>query len=231
MFSDYFFFKTVTRVIHIYVLKYWTLSSTVYISINSFYTFRQDAFGKGCNLLHQCCARSTLHSRHDERDGVSNHGRLDYLLNRLFRCRSKKTSKLWPLCGESIGDQWIPLTKGQQCGKCFRLMASSWGIKGRDKYLHPTDTVGCNYLSMPLRPAFDTTLLIHWRLIWYVMGLVPTLVTIDRCWNFTRWIFELIIFEWNLSICDTDQSVDFIMGSNYTLKKMLPKHHPLPLLT
>ena len=32
--------------------------------------------------------------RHDERDGVSNHERLDCLLNRLFRRRSTKTSKL-----------------------------------------------------------------------------------------------------------------------------------------
>ena len=36
----------------------------------------------------------TLHWRHNERDGVSNHRRLDGLLNRLFRRRSKKTSKL-----------------------------------------------------------------------------------------------------------------------------------------
>ena len=32
--------------------------------------------------------------RHNGRDGVSNHQRLDGLLKRLFRCRSKKTSKL-----------------------------------------------------------------------------------------------------------------------------------------
>ena len=31
---------------------------------------------------------------HDGGDGISNHLHLDYLLNRLFRCRSKKTSKL-----------------------------------------------------------------------------------------------------------------------------------------
>ena len=31
---------------------------------------------------------------HNERDGISNGRRLDCLLNRLFRCRSKKTSKL-----------------------------------------------------------------------------------------------------------------------------------------
>ena len=36
----------------------------------------------------------TLQCRHNERNGVSNHRRLDCLLNRLFRCRSKKTSKL-----------------------------------------------------------------------------------------------------------------------------------------
>ena len=36
----------------------------------------------------------TLQWHHNERDGVSNHRRLDCLLNRLFWRRSKKTSKL-----------------------------------------------------------------------------------------------------------------------------------------
>ena len=35
-----------------------------------------------------------LQWHHDEHDGVSNHQRLECLLNRLFRCRLKKTSKL-----------------------------------------------------------------------------------------------------------------------------------------
>ena len=35
-----------------------------------------------------------LRWRHNERHGVSNHQPYDCLLNRLFRCRSKKTSKL-----------------------------------------------------------------------------------------------------------------------------------------
>ena len=35
----------------------------------------------------------SLQVRHNERNGVSNHRRLDYLLNSLFRRRSKKTSK------------------------------------------------------------------------------------------------------------------------------------------
>ena len=37
---------------------------------------------------------SLLQWRHNGRDGVSNHQPRDYLLNRLFRRRSKKTSKL-----------------------------------------------------------------------------------------------------------------------------------------
>ena len=48
-------------------------------------------------LLHVC----TLYWRHSGRDGVSDHRRLDCLLNPLFRRRSKKTSKLrvTGLCG------------------------------------------------------------------------------------------------------------------------------------
>ena len=38
--------------------------------------------------------KQTLQWCHNERDGVSNHRSLDHLLNRLFRRRSKKTSKL-----------------------------------------------------------------------------------------------------------------------------------------
>ena len=36
----------------------------------------------------------TLQWRHNERNAISTHRCLDYLLSRLFRCRSKKTSKL-----------------------------------------------------------------------------------------------------------------------------------------
>ena len=59
----------------------------------------------------------TLRWRHNERDGVSNHQRLDYFLNRLFRGRSKKTSKLrvtgLGLWGEFTGHRWLPRTKGK----------------------------------------------------------------------------------------------------------------------
>ena len=39
------------------------------------------------------CIKSSIMWRHNERDGASNHQRIDCLLNRLFRRRSKKTSK------------------------------------------------------------------------------------------------------------------------------------------
>ena len=41
-----------------------------------------------------CSNSSTLQWRHNEHDGVSNHQSRDCLLNRLFRRRSQKTSKL-----------------------------------------------------------------------------------------------------------------------------------------
>ena len=42
----------------------------------------------------QMCYNDTLQRRHNGRDGVSNHQPHDCLLSRLFRCRSKKISKL-----------------------------------------------------------------------------------------------------------------------------------------
>ena len=58
----------------------------------------------------------TLQWRHDGHHGVSNHQSHDCLLNCLFRCRWKKTSKLrvTGFCaGEFTGGRWIPRTNGQ----------------------------------------------------------------------------------------------------------------------
>ena len=64
-----------------------------------------------------------LQLRHDERDGVPNLRCLRCLLHCCFRRRSKKISKfrVTGLC-----ERWIPRTNGQQRGKCFHLMTSSW---------------------------------------------------------------------------------------------------------
>ena len=42
----------------------------------------------------------TLQWRHNDHDSVSNHQPHGCLLNRLFRRRSKKAPRYWPLCGE-----------------------------------------------------------------------------------------------------------------------------------
>ena len=44
-------------------------------------------------LLRVCGKQATLQWRHNERDGVSNHRRIDCLSNRFFRCKSKR--KKW----------------------------------------------------------------------------------------------------------------------------------------
>ena len=66
-----------------------------------------------------------LRWRHNEHDGIWNHQRHGCLLNRLFRRKSKKTSKLrvTSLCeGNSLGTGEFPA----QMAKCFHLMTSSW---------------------------------------------------------------------------------------------------------
>ena len=71
----------------------------------------------------------SLEWRHNGHDGDSNHQPHDCLLNRLFRRRSKKTSKLpvTGLCaGNSAGTDDFPAQNGQLRGKCFNLMTSSW---------------------------------------------------------------------------------------------------------
>ena len=75
-----------------------------------------------------------LRWRHDLCDGVSNHRRLDCLLDRLFRRRSKKTSRFHvnglcegnpPVTGGFPNPPVDSPQKGQLRGKCFYLMTSS----------------------------------------------------------------------------------------------------------
>ena len=71
--------------------------------------------------------KRSLQWRHNDQDSVSNHQPHGCLLNRLYRRRSKKTSKLrvTGLCvGNSPGLVNSP-HKGQLRGKCFHLMTSS----------------------------------------------------------------------------------------------------------
>ena len=67
------------------------------------------------NTVHERYSKvkSSLQWRHNGRDGVSNQQRDDCLLIRLFRCRSKKSSKL------RFTDRWIPRAKGSVTRKMF----------------------------------------------------------------------------------------------------------------
>ena len=85
----------------------------------------------------------TLQWRHNERLGVSNHRRLDCLLNRLLRRRWKKISKLRVngLCeGKPPVTGGFPSHKASNAEYVSHLMTSPWD---------PIVWCGCNYLSMP----------------------------------------------------------------------------------
>ena len=69
---------------------------------------------------------TTLNCINQHYNGISNHQRLDCLLNHLFR-QIKENIKApchWSLWGESTGDWWIPLTKGQWHRICFHFMTN-----------------------------------------------------------------------------------------------------------
>ena len=72
---------------------HWTKSTTIERVIRS--SDPESVWLHG-NLVSGTCLKKiiTLQWRHNERDGVSSHRPYDCLLNRLFRRRSKKTSKL-----------------------------------------------------------------------------------------------------------------------------------------
>ena len=70
---------------------------------------------------------NSLQWRHNDHDGLSNHQPHGCLLNRLFRRRSKKTSKL-RVTGLCAGNWPGPVNsphKGPVTQKCFHLMTSS----------------------------------------------------------------------------------------------------------
>ena len=80
----------------------------------------------------------SLHWRHNDHGGVSNHQPHGCLLNHLFRCRSKKTSKprVTAFVRGIHRDRWIPRTKCQYHGKWFHLMTSSCVPVFLVKYVH-----------------------------------------------------------------------------------------------
>ena len=96
--------------------------------------------------------RLSLQWRHNGCDGVSNHQRLDCLLNLLFRRRSKKTSKLrvTGLCeGNSPVTGEFPTQKARNAEKGFHWMTSScicpfqYPAQARVEVLQDGEVIGC----------------------------------------------------------------------------------------
>ena len=76
----------------------------------------------------------SLYWRHDERDGVSNHQRLNCLLNRLFRRRSKKASKL---CVAGLCEGNSPVTGEFPAQRASnKENASIWWRHNVSQFLH-----------------------------------------------------------------------------------------------
>ena len=73
------------------MLIYLIFFSKVYYKV---YSTRSLTIVRKCLDVLKCWRMFSLQRRHNERDGVSNHHTHDCLLKRLFRRRSKKTSKL-----------------------------------------------------------------------------------------------------------------------------------------
>ena len=76
------------------ICRHWTWSSLVQVLARRLFDANPELDWRHCSHQH-CCTEETNHYRgHNGRDGVSNHRPDDCLLSRLFRHRSKKTSKL-----------------------------------------------------------------------------------------------------------------------------------------
>ena len=108
--------------------------------------------------VHELNNDNQLHRRHNESDGVSNHQRLDGLLNRLFRRRSKKASTfrvtgLWegnpPVTGEFFHK--VPVMR-----KMFSF--AKW------RHHATTKRKRCAYFLMVYNTYLSNTLGLNWRL-------------------------------------------------------------------
>ena len=78
---------------------------------------------------------------------ILTHLPLHCLFSSLHRLTSKETSKLYitgPLWGESTGDRWIPLTKGQSWGFCFMMSSCTQQRWNKDPILNSILTSHCS---------------------------------------------------------------------------------------
>ena len=107
----------------------------------------------------------SLRRRHNGRVGVSNHQPHDCLLNRLFRRRSKKSSKLRitglcagnsPVTGDFPAQKVSNAENVSICGKCFHLMTSSCELSVASVHLNKYNSKCTERPFLTIR-IFDTS--------------------------------------------------------------------------
>ena len=147
------------------------------------------------NLWHRSIISSVivvLQWLHNERDGVSNHQRLECLLNRLFRCRAKKTPKLrfTGLCeGNSpVADEFPALRASN--GATGWVIASNSLIRPR---FHPC----------PIEHKTTSVAVFVMRSIfWLAWAWQSKVLSIEiRWWYFSRWHHQMETFSASLALC------------------------------
>ena len=163
----------------------------MHFSVNSFeYVFAdQTSLKMADEISWYLVALNTLQWRGNGRNGVSNRQPHDCLLNRLFRRRTKKTSKL-RVTGLCAGIHRWPVKfphKGPATRKCFYLMTSSWNSynynkTGQAKYL----VYLLDILSLRLLQPFNNSKVKTIARLFCQSGrepnrLAPTHNTIDQC--------------------------------------------------
>ena len=142
-----------------------------------------------------------LQWRHNERDGMLDHRRLDCLLNCVFEAQIQGNIKApchWPVWGEFTVHRWIPRTKGQWRGFfsiCWRhhemcSYVSTWQINWLRQWLG-TELATNHYLksmshsltydiskvnSLTLCDAYIVYTLVKWVVIISGNGLLPGVV-------------------------------------------------------
>ena len=143
-----------------------------------------------CN--HKFLISILLHWRHNQSDGISNHQRLKCLLHRLFRRRSKKTSKL-RVTGLCEGNP--PVTGGFPSQRASNAeMASIWW-RHHDRWIAVTNLWSRTEIGNSLK-FIENRMIGHWpsdlkiltlcSLLVYLMSL--TLSTSTFKWDFSYWL-------------------------------------------
>ena len=110
------------------------------------FTYVRRLLHRNANLparIHCLVSIFTLHWRHNDHDGVSNHQPHGCLLNVYSDADQRKhqSSASLAFVWGIHRDRWIPRTKGQLRGKCFHLMTSSWSTQYGLIYVHTSVVV------------------------------------------------------------------------------------------